>query len=591
MRKNFLRPETAGELFFERCEQLLLCQLEQPSIYTIQGLVILSWYLYLGGRAEESCMHRKIAMQHMLTLNLLRDPEQLDQNMNILDMETRRRAFWVLLAQDRWAAAMMSSSLNVDERDYDCKVPILEDDELWKLTLRNEEVQKPMEETLKDVKIFGDSGETVDFLVHPSEEKQTFNFTPSHYTSIQVRVFSETVNLTRIIEKINQNLNGLSPLSLTTMETSLKQWFLNLPPYMQYEKPAYDTPSSPIPQLFCMLYHATRILLYKSKPHEDSTGGGHLTSSTTEPSYTQVMGLSFCEQAAGSITHIAGHMVKHGQSRFLYNVALFPLTISASVHFGVVCSGSPQFNAAARINLRKTIVVLKHCSLSCLSANDFTRVFEDVLQRCGVNLKEEKEESSSDVETDPQFYTSGIISDRPMANLAQEQQWSWRPNQNFTVNTASNSGDKKTGFGQQEESSSILEQNLQFRDQPFAFDQSASHDEYMNKFFRNDSFADLPTPLAPPEHRTFCFESEQPHTKPSEFHQLLSSHSSALDFMSAATHTSPAADQALALASHIPQPIQPDDLHVHVAQPPAWFSSPSSLMAKPDSIAQKKQEN
>ncbi|RUS18810.1 fungal-specific transcription factor domain-containing protein, partial [Endogone sp. FLAS-F59071] len=603
MRKNFSRPETAGELFFKRCEQLLLTQFGQPSICTIQGLVILSWYLYLGGRTDESYMHRNLAMQHILALNLLRDPEQLDPSMKIVDMETRRRAFWALLAQDRWAAAMMSSSLSVNERDYDCKVPILEDDELWELTLRNEVTQKPMEGTLKDVKAFGDFSKTVDFLVHPFEDKAkpTLNlneiaYTPGYYTSVQVRVFAETINLTRIIEKINQNLYAPSPLSLTAMETSLKQWFLNLPPYMKYEKPADDTPSSPVPQLFCMLYHATRVLLYKSnvKFYEDGIGGDHLTSSTTEPSYAQEMGLSVCEQAASSITHIAEQMVKHGQSQFLYNVFLFPLTLSASVHFGVVCSGSPQFNVAAWINLRKTIVVLKHCSRSCLSANDFTRVFEDVLQRCGVNLKEEKGECSSDVENDSEWkagkrrledayvpvYTSGIINDSAMANLAQEQEWSWQSNQNFTGNTASNSG----GL--------VLAQNLQFHDQTFTFDQSASHDEYSDKFFHNDEFAGLPfnsTSLTSPEHPTFCFESEQPHTKLSDFRQSPLSHPPALDFMSATTHASTTADQALAfvasMPSYTPQPIQLDDLHV--AQPPVWFPPPPSLEVKPP---QKKQE-
>ncbi|KAI8098483.1 transcription factor domain-containing protein, partial [Halteromyces radiatus] len=84
--------QETSTFYYERCQCILNMSRDPITLSTVQALVILCWYSYLLGNMQTCCDLRHRLLQSANDLQLCRDP---GSSLGIVDIEMRRRAFWV----------------------------------------------------------------------------------------------------------------------------------------------------------------------------------------------------------------------------------------------------------------------------------------------------------------------------------------------------------------------------------------------------------------------------------------------------------------------------------------------------------------
>ncbi|KAI9322508.1 fungal-specific transcription factor domain-containing protein [Dichotomocladium elegans] len=208
-----------ANLYFERCQRILnaTSSPDNVTLSTVQALAVMCWYCYLLGDMHDcrSLRHRLVSMIHDLAL--YRDP---DTSFGIVEMELRRRAFWVVFVMDQWLACCLGESL-LSRRSWNCRWPRLEDSQLQAI----------------DRKHLDMSAVPVDY-------------------ALQVTVFTEMIKLSHIV---SDHLGGFS-----NAPSALTNWLFNLPCYLEFNRPAGDGPPAPITRIYHMLYYTAQIMLHRT---------------------------------------------------------------------------------------------------------------------------------------------------------------------------------------------------------------------------------------------------------------------------------------------------------------------------------------
>ncbi|CAM0140553.1 hypothetical protein VKS41_006571 [Umbelopsis sp. WA50703] len=337
-----------ADVFITRCRVLLEENSEEATMPRLQGLVILCWVSFLLGQPRKCLKFQDLALAYINELNMWHDTENDTQGPQ-QEMEMRRRLYWALYINDRWVATTLALPCKIIEPYTSCKLPILEDDELWA-------TEYPSPDSIQ-----------------AGESKST-----------QMASFAQSIKLARLVGDINRqfyspNTRGpCSAAAFAAMDASLTHWLLNLPTFIQYEKPTDDTPPSPVSRLFHMLYYTVQILLHR--PNQS-------LSSQLNPS--QQMSLNICSSATKSITHIGEEMIRHNHTAYLFNAFVFSVTTGCSVCLEALFAGSSQNTVAAKINLRRSLRVLGECSRSFMSSENLEIFVSRLLERCEVSLDEE----------------------------------------------------------------------------------------------------------------------------------------------------------------------------------------------------------
>lgn len=251
----------------------------------------------------------------------------------------RRRALWVSYVVDQWLAVCTGERHMSAYTNWTCKFPKLEDGQLYAI------------DVLQSSLLF---------------EQQHHNEQLTVESALQVAAFSEMIKLARIVGSAHEELYyAKRTMEPAALEKSLTEWLLNLPHYLEFDKATEERPPSPIVRVFHMLYYTAKIMLRQS-PREEWTA-------------------SICTAAANTIVHIAEEMVRHNQTRYLYNVFGLSLTLATSVHLGNArCSSLPA--------LGKSVRVLRETNSTLLGPVEFERLLID---RCGLVLEEEEDPSAS----------------------------------------------------------------------------------------------------------------------------------------------------------------------------------------------------
>lgn len=283
------------------------------------------WYTFVAGDMQDCRTLRQRLAGAIMDLQLYRDP---DSSQGIIITELRRRAFWVAYVVIQWLTCCIGDpvlSLSQDTM-WDVKWPQLEDSQLQAIDSRK--------------------------LLHQQS-------VPMDY-ALQVTSFAEMIRLATIVDGY---FRGSS-----TVNSALTNWFLNLPSYLEYGKPADDSPPSPITRIYHMLYYTVQIMLHRTS---DNFG--------------------VCGTAANTIIYIAEQMTQYNQEKYLINTFPLSLTLAVSVHL----DHALRHDMPARINLGKSIRLLKETNSTMLSRSALSTALDSfVSQKCGIELDNQTEMQS-----------------------------------------------------------------------------------------------------------------------------------------------------------------------------------------------------
>lgn len=134
VRSDPARPETAGKLFFDRCDQLLAehSLLTHSSIPTVAGLLMLGSTFNARGQISKGWLYTGYALRMVYDLGLHLDCKEVAGGAE--DVEIRRRLFWGAFICDKLQSLYFGRPFTIQLRDAHVSrdfMDTFEENELW----------------------------------------------------------------------------------------------------------------------------------------------------------------------------------------------------------------------------------------------------------------------------------------------------------------------------------------------------------------------------------------------------------------------------------------------------------------------------
>ncbi|CAG8606122.1 7966_t:CDS:10 [Ambispora leptoticha] len=294
------KPETVGDLFFERARDLLDDFMDRPRLSTIQALHFLAQFCVKSSRY--SCriwMYLGMAMSMARDLSLNRDCYKWD--IGKAEKAVRNRVFWATYVGEVVACASFGKSLPV--YDFDVRLPYELDDD-------------------------GDD-------------------------ALDVINFMHLCKLSKILGNILQSKPyfskpGFLRNTLPAIDAALSSWLLGLPSHLQCTLPANVDPEPASMTPFASFIHQmyNTILIHLHRPYMDSK------------EFPNIDSRQICIQAATNITKLAICMPinRHG-IYFSFSMTGYFLSQAGIIHQTLI--PEPESSHHGIKNMEQTMKVLK----------------------------------------------------------------------------------------------------------------------------------------------------------------------------------------------------------------------------------------
>lgn len=283
-------PETAGQHFFTRCDELLLREglLIQSQIPTVIALIMLGSTFIARGMTSKGWLYTGYALRMVYDLGLHVDLQQVNSQ-NAEEIEIRRRVFWGAFVCEKLQSLYLGRPPTI--------------------SLRDAHVSQDFMDTFEELEPW----EPYFDPTTPAVSRKVASPTaPSAYS---VTVFQQLCLLseimTRIVEKIyfvgataQKTLNEIPPL-----DDALTAWYRDLPAHLAYEpwaKDAMDPPVVVAPNRIILLttHHAFVVLLHR--PFISTPSSGTSTGSDADHTIkTSAFSWKRCTTAARHISSLA----------------------------------------------------------------------------------------------------------------------------------------------------------------------------------------------------------------------------------------------------------------------------------------------
>ncbi|KAI8093360.1 fungal-specific transcription factor domain-containing protein [Halteromyces radiatus] len=305
------RPDTAGDIFFERARLLMDLEWDGFKVYTIQSLLLMSSHQNGALKTSRGWLYSGMAFRMAQNLGLHRNCD--NWNLTDVEKEERKRCFYSCFVVDRLSCAMHGRSPVLDERDYDTPYPQYID---------------------KDA-----NGESLQITER----------------------FHQLVKLCELLGDVLRDLymvRGRKQLSMMTcpdsvvsnLDRGLNKWMARLPSTMQYKPPNTRLAErKPAPALqLCqmhMLFYTTLILLHRPFIPDSST--------TAAPSVFP--SASICTFAANKILDISESLLADGVLKGVNNYALYFMFTAGIIFIHNAQSSDSMFAFEAKISTNKTM--------------------------------------------------------------------------------------------------------------------------------------------------------------------------------------------------------------------------------------------
>ncbi|KAJ5618350.1 nitrogen assimilation transcription factor NirA [Penicillium herquei] len=279
VRTDPTRPETAGKLFFDRCDQLLAEKslLTHSSIPTVAGLLMLGSSFNARGQISKGWLYTGYALRMVYDLGLHLDCKEVAGSAE--DVEIRRRLFWGAFICDKLQSLYFGRPFTIQLRDAHVSrdfMDTFEENELW----------TP--------------------YVDPQIPKTDVICSPAPTRIYSVSVFQHLCSLSKIMTIIIDRFyavgasGDMARKHLDIIDQRLITWYRKLPSNLRFEpwaenEQATATAAAPNTIILLTTFNALTILL-----HRPFIITGHLQS-TDSPAHSWER----CITAARNITSLA----------------------------------------------------------------------------------------------------------------------------------------------------------------------------------------------------------------------------------------------------------------------------------------------
>ncbi|ORX47777.1 hypothetical protein DM01DRAFT_1292516 [Hesseltinella vesiculosa] len=338
------KPESAGELYFERAKLLLDNYYDVPSISTVQALLLLACHQQGTMKSARAWLYGGLAFRMALDLGLNRNCD----HWHIPDdeKERRKRVFWCCFVMDRLASANYGRTSTFEESDCDVPFPLDDDDE----------------------PLFPPS--FVDYSVP---------------TGGQMLILSHLVRICDILGHILKNfyyVKAFQQLDLrsieqtvATLDSRLDHWFRNLPPliHIQLDTIPHDMPVCALH--LHLVYHTTLILLHRQFiPSHDCTSHRHCSTSSQLSSADH----RCCLNSAKAIMSLANHMLTAGKLRYCVNSVVYYMFTAGIMFIHEASNSDPQCSFDAKMNVNNMMRILDTLSTTWPSARRCSNILGEL---------------------------------------------------------------------------------------------------------------------------------------------------------------------------------------------------------------------
>ncbi|ORE10344.1 hypothetical protein BCV72DRAFT_268886, partial [Rhizopus microsporus var. microsporus] len=305
------KPETAGDVFFERARLLLDLEWDSFKLYTIQSLLLMSSHQNGALKTTRGWLYSGMAIRMSQNLGLHRNCD--NWNLTSTEKEERKRAFYGCFIVDRLSCAMHGRSPMIDDRDYDTPYP-------------SENDQDDVNRTPRIMENF-------------------------HYLIKICEILGEVIrDLYMVKGRKHLSLMPTPDSIVSALDKKLNKWMAKLPPSLQYRPPntrlneRAPAPTIELCQLH-MLFYTTLILTHR--PFIP----GH--SQTVAPSVFP--SASICTFAANKISDIAESLLAESRLTRVNNYALFFMFTAGIIFIHNASSPDSMFAFEAKISINKII--------------------------------------------------------------------------------------------------------------------------------------------------------------------------------------------------------------------------------------------
>ncbi|CAO3663486.1 unnamed protein product [Rhizopus stolonifer] len=304
VRTDPLKPETAGDAFFERARILLDLEWDSFKIYTVQALLLMSSHQNGALKTTRGWLYSGMAIRMSQNLGLNRNCD--DWNITAVEKEERKRVFYCCFVLDRLGSAMHGRSPMIDDRDYDTPIPSESDDGVCVM-------------------------ENFRYLIQICE------------------ILGEVIrDLYMVKGRKHLSLMSTPDGIVSSLDKKLNKWMARLPTNLQYRPPntrlneKASAPSIELCQLH-MVFYTTLILTHRPfVPGHDQT-----SSSSVFPS------ASICTFAANKISDITESLLNESRLTDVNNYALFFMFTAGIIFIYNAASPDSLFALEAKISINK----------------------------------------------------------------------------------------------------------------------------------------------------------------------------------------------------------------------------------------------
>ncbi|KAI8334368.1 fungal-specific transcription factor domain-containing protein [Chlamydoabsidia padenii] len=351
VRSDPARPETAGEVFFERAKCLLDSQYDIPRISTVQALLLLSSHQQGTMKSARAWLYSGMAFRMALDLGLNRNCDHWQIPAD--EKERRKRVFWCSYACDIMASATYGRSSIFEESDCDIPFPTIEDNEI--------PVYPP----------FNDSASQPGPLLTLSHLVKICDILGHVLKNIYYAKALKHADI-RHIGQIVSSLTG-----------RLSHWYKNLPPALAIDESNNPSSSSHnthypicVAQLH-MVYHTTVILLHRL----------FIPNNTSDLSPESISEYNTCAVSATAIMNIANRMLENGVLKYVFHTVVYFIFTAGIIFINSASSSNDASKSFdAKVNISNIMRLLEELEKTWTSASRSANILGELAGLRELNL-------------------------------------------------------------------------------------------------------------------------------------------------------------------------------------------------------------